>query len=90
MRTSLTLTLERRNKSGSPVSLILGGKRTWLPNGNFASCCGLITQRIKSKEASRAGSSRVWIPELGSLKIWADFTWTTGTEPRDSGESRYA
>jgi hypothetical protein len=46
--------------------------------------------RIKSKEASRAGSSRVWIPELGSLKIWADFTWTTGTEPRDSGESRYA
>src|SRR5215471_997876 len=53
MGTSLPFALERRNKTWSPMSHILGDKRTWLLSRNFASCRGLITQGLNQKR--RAG-----------------------------------
>jgi hypothetical protein len=46
-------------KQDSPLSFILGDKCTWLASGGFVGCRRVKTQRIISKKASRAGSSRV-------------------------------
>jgi hypothetical protein len=47
-----------------------------------------------TKNKMKKGEPGRFLPGVDSgarvAKIWADFTWTTGAEPRDSGESRYA
>jgi hypothetical protein len=63
----------------------------WSPFGGFAKLPpGKKHKELNEKRRAGPVPPRMWIPELGSPKIWADFTWTTGTEPRDSRESRYA